>query len=138
MQDWANRLLEGTNKILRTPRSRRKEQCPHKRLTQTCLVQETPAEAWVGVVCSRVRGTECSSACMGHFEGGHHYPHYLHHSLASGQTTGREHSPENCIKDLLSMDPPIRTGPSFPPSISLSQQEASISLLSFSIRGQTE
>ena len=22
-----------------------------------------------------------------------HYPHYLHHSLASGQTTGREHSP---------------------------------------------
>ena len=56
-------------------------------------VQETPAEAWVGVVCSRVRGTECSSACMGHFEGGHYYPHYLHHSLASGQTTGREHSP---------------------------------------------
>ena len=78
-------------------------------------VQETPAEAWIGVVCSRVRGTECSSACMGHFEGGHHYPHYLHQSLASGQTTGREHSPENCIKDLLSMDPPIRTGPSFPP-----------------------
>ena len=27
------------------------------------------------------------------FEGGHHYFHYLHHSLVSGQTTGREHSP---------------------------------------------
>ena len=56
-------------------------------------VQETPAEAWVGVVCSRVRGTECSSACMGHFEGGCHYLHYLYYSLASGQITGREHSP---------------------------------------------
>ena len=37
--------------------------------------------------------TECSSACMGLFEGGHHYLHYLHHSLASGQVTGRKHSP---------------------------------------------
>ena len=27
------------------------------------------------------------------FEGGHHYLHYLHHSLASGQIIGREHSP---------------------------------------------
>ena len=26
-------------------------------------------------------------------EGGRHYLHHLHHSLASGQTTGREHSP---------------------------------------------
>ena len=34
------------------------------------------------------------------------------------------------------MAPPIRTRPSFP--LSLSQQEASISLLSFSIRGQKE
>ena len=49
-------------------------------------------EAWV---CSGLRtagGTECSSACMGPFEGGRHYLHYLHHSLTSGQTTGREHS----------------------------------------------
>ena len=48
-------------------------------------VQESPAEAWVS-----------SSAGMGPFEGGHHYLHYLHdlhHSLASGQITGREHSP---------------------------------------------
>ena len=46
-----------------------------------------------------------------------HYLHHLHHSLASGQTTGREHSPptENWIKDLLSMALPIRTRPSFPP-----------------------
>ena len=28
-----------------------------------------------------------------HFEGGSNFLHYLHHSLASGQATGREHSP---------------------------------------------
>ena len=45
-------------------------------------------------------------------------------------------STENWIKDLQSMAPPIWTRSSFP-SVSLSHQEASISLLSFSIRGQT-
>ena len=65
------------------------------RLTQTCL--------WVSrslwwrrgsvVAWCRVGGTECGSVCMGPFEGGRHYLHYLHHSLASGQTTLREHSP---------------------------------------------
>ena len=38
-------------------------------------------------------GTENSSECMGPFEGGCHYLHYLHHSLASGPTTGREQLP---------------------------------------------
>ena len=33
------------------------------------------------VACCSAGGTECSSAYMGHFEGGGHYPHYLHHSL---------------------------------------------------------
>jgi len=33
------------------------------------------------VACWRVRGTECSSTCMGSFQGGHYYLHYLHHSL---------------------------------------------------------
>ena len=37
-------------------------------------------------------GGEFSSACMGPFEGGLYYLHYLHHCLASGQT-GRKHSP---------------------------------------------
>ena len=49
---------------------------------------ESPAEA-----CCRVRATECSSAYTEPFEGGRLLLHYLHHSLASGQTTGREHSP---------------------------------------------
>ena len=30
---------------------------------------------------------------MGPFKGGHYYLHHLHHTLASSQTTGREHNP---------------------------------------------
>ena len=67
------------------------------------------------------------------------YLHYLHHSLASGQTTVRAHSPTHQkkigLKILLSLVPPIRARLSF---LNLSHQEASISLLSFSIRGQTD
>ena len=58
-------------------------------------VQPCPVEAWVGGGLLQAGGTECSSACMGPFEGGRHYLHYLHHSLASGQTTGREQSPNH-------------------------------------------
>ena len=42
------------------------------------------------MACCKVRGTECNSAGINPCEGGHHYPY---HSLASGQTMGREHSP---------------------------------------------
>ena len=56
-------------------------------------VQESLAEVWVSGGLLQGPGTECSSVCMGPFEGGRHYLHYLHHSLASGQTAGREHSP---------------------------------------------
>ena len=96
-------------------------------------VQESPT-----VACCRVWDTEYNSACTSTFEGGHHYLHYPYHSLASDQTTGRKQphpSAENWIKDLLNMALPIRTRPSFP--LSLSHQEASINLLSLSIRGQT-
>ena len=37
-------------------------------------IQESLTEVWV-------EGTECSRACMGPFEGGRHYLHYLHHRL---------------------------------------------------------
>ena len=82
-QDWGNRLLEGTNSTLCTPEPRRKEQWAQKRLTQTCLwVSRSLQESHGLVVAScRVGGTECSSMCMGSFEGGHIYLHYLHHSL---------------------------------------------------------
>ena len=100
-------------------------------------VQESPVEAWVSRGLLQGGGTECSSACMGPFEEGHPYLHYLHHSLASDQATGIcliLPSTENWIKGLLSMAPPIRTRPSFP--LSLSHQEASINLLSFSSEGR--
>ena len=77
-QDWGNRLLEGTNKTLCAPGPRRKEQCPHKRLSQTCL--------WVSrslwwrctytVACCGIRGTEYNSACISPFERGSYYHHY--------------------------------------------------------------
>ena len=53
-------------------------------------VQESLAEVWVDGGLLQGWGHR---VCMGPFEGGRHYLHYLHHSLASGQTTGREHSP---------------------------------------------
>ena len=69
------------------------------------------------------RGTERSSACVGRFEGGCHYLPYLHHSLASGQTTGREHSPTHQqkigSKICRAWHCSIRTRPSFPLSQSL-------------------
>ena len=89
-------------------------------------VQESLVKAWVmkHVAYGRVGGTECRSACMGPLEGGRHYLHYLHHSLASGQTTGREGDTvqrinRNWSKDLLSMAPPTRTRLSFRLSQSL-------------------
>ena len=51
---------------------RRKEQWPHKRLTQTCQWVSWSLRWRRGLVvtCCRVGGTECSSVCMGCFEGG--------------------------------------------------------------------
>ena len=56
-------------------------------------VQESLAEVWVSSSLLQGWGTECSSACMGAFEGGRHYLHYLHYSWVSDQTPGRKHSP---------------------------------------------
>ena len=73
------------------------------------------------VACCRVGGTECSSTCMGPSEGGHHYLHYLHHSLAqvnSREGTQLHPSRKNWITDLLSMAPPIRTKPFTSQSVS--------------------
>ena len=87
----------------------------------------------------RVQSTEGSSACMGPFEGGHHYLHYLHHSMTSGQATGREHSPTHQQKMGLKIYwtwPCPSEQDSGSPSVSLSHQEPSISLLSLSKRGQ--
>ena len=94
-QDWGNGLLEGTNKTLCTPTPRRKEQWPQKRLTQTCLwvSRGLQQRRRLAVTCCNVKGTECGRACRGSLERGFHYLHHLYHSLVSGQTVGREHSP---------------------------------------------
>ena len=77
----------------------------------------------------------------GTFWSSHHYLHYLHHSLASGQITGREHSPAHeqkmGLKIYWAWPHPSEQDP-VSPSVSLFHREASISLLSFSIRGQTD
>ena len=103
-----------------------------------------PYMAWLIVSLSYTRLWSMWSAslvfCIGPFEGGHCYLHYLHHSLASAQATGREHSLAYQQKIGLKIYWP-RPHPSeedpVSPSISLSHQEASISFLSLSITGPT-
>ena len=43
--------------------------------------------------CDKTKNRGTYTPVTGPFERGLHYIHCLHHSLASGQTTGREHSP---------------------------------------------
>ena len=74
-------------------------------------VQGSAAEAWVGGGLLQGWGTACSSECMGPLEGGRHYLHYLHHSLASIKQQGGNTphpSTETWIKDLLTMALPIK------------------------------
>ena len=95
------------------------------------IILPTLAEAWVSGSLLRVGGTECGSACTGPYEGDHHYLHYNREGAQPCPLT------ENWIKDSLSMALHIKARPSFP-SVSLSHQEVSISLLSLSIKGQTK
>ena len=45
-------------------------------------VQESWQRRGSAMAYFRFWGTECSSVCMGPFEGSRHYLQYLHHSLA--------------------------------------------------------
>ena len=88
-QDWGNRLLEDTNKSLCMHARTQEKGAVTPQETDPDLpvsVQESPVRRGSVVACCRAGGTECSSACMGPVEGGGHYPHYLHHSLAPGVT----------------------------------------------------
>ena len=104
-------------------------------------VQKSPVEAWVGGGLLQGGNTQGNSICVGSFEGSHHCFHYLHHRLTPGKQQGgntasltnrkldsrfTEHGPHPSEQDPVSS------------SVSLSHQEAAISLLSFSIRGQTD
>ena len=122
-QDCGNRLLEGTNRNLCAPGPRRKEQWPHKRLAQTWLGMSRSLWWRCGstMACFRVRGTECSSAWDLLKEVA---IIFITSTIGWPQVNNREGtqphpSIENWIKDLLSMDPPIRARPRFPHSQSL-------------------
>ena len=143
-QDWGRRLLEGRNKTLCSPGARRKEQRPHKRPCQTCL--------WVSRSLSQRHGSTVACCTVGALNTIVHAqillkevtiiyitPTRIWPQVKYREGTQLLNSPatENWIKDLLNMALSIRTRPSFP-SVSLSHQEASISLLSLSIRGQKE
>ena len=67
---WGQTMIE-VMKIMVTS-FKRMEQWPHKRLTQTCLWVSGILQQRHGsvVVCCRLGDTECSSTCMGCFEGG--------------------------------------------------------------------
>ena len=56
--------------------------------------RESQVEACVDRVLLWDQGTAYNSPGISPFEGGCHYYHYPYHSLASGKTTGREHSPQ--------------------------------------------
>ena len=105
LQDWGNRFLESTNKTLCAPGETRKEQWPHKKLSQTVLLVSTSLH-WrhqSTVAFHGDMGREYNSRSISPLEGGHHYPY---HNLATCQTTGREHSPTHQQKiglDLLIM-----------------------------------
>ena len=136
-----NKTFFSFKQNLCSPGPRRKEQWSNKRLTQTCLwVSKSPHQrCGLSVAWCRIEGTECSSVCMRPFEGGHHYLHYLHHNLVSGQSTGREHSPTHWQKIGLKISWAWPSPSELNPvslTVSLSHQEASISFLSLSIREQ--
>ena len=141
-QDWVNRLLEGTNKTLYTPGARRKEQCPYKRLSHRWL--SVSKSLWrrhmSTVACCRARGTEYNSVHK-FFWRRCHYLHYPYHRLALGQITEREHSPTNQQKIgwkiYKAWSRPSEQDP-VSPTVSRSHLDASISLLSLSIRRPTE
>ena len=135
------------SKTLCAPGHRRKKQWPHKRKSQTCLWMSRSLWRRHGLTWPAVGSGALNIAVLGAagcagkspFEGGHHYCHYPIpcHSMASGQTTGREHNPTHQQKIGLKIDwawpyPSEQYLDSH--TASPSHQEASISLLSLSIR----
>ena len=64
---------------------------PQGRLCRDPLGGSAPAEVWVRGGLLQGGGHLVQQCIMGPFEGACQYFHYLHHSLGSGQTTGREH-----------------------------------------------
>ena len=92
--------LGGHKQTFCTPGPWRKEQWPHKRLSQTCLwvsqgLLRRCGQWWPGAGLRHWLQQSWEPQCAGIscLEGGRHYHQYPYHSLTSNQTTGREHSP---------------------------------------------
>ena len=100
-------------------------------------VQESPGRCGLTVACCGIRSTEYKSF----WRSSRLLSSLALHSLASGQTTGREHSPTHqqkiALKVYWAWHPPLEQDP-VSPTVSLSHQEASISFLSSSVREETE
>ena len=85
------------------------------------------------VACCRTGDTACSSTCMGSFEGGHHYLHYLHHSFSSVQFSSVTQScptlcdPMDCsMLGLPVHQHPLLLLPSIFPSITVFSNESAL------------
>ena len=103
-------------------------------------VQESLVEAWVGSGLLQGRGSKGGSACMGLLK--EVTIIFITSTIIWLQVNNREGtqphpSIENWIKDLLRMAQPSEQDPASP-TVSHSHQEASISLLSLSLRRQTD
>ena len=140
---------------LRPSRDAWKAQTENLACTRIKGTEQWPKRDWARLACEcpgisgRGAGRQWPAKGQGHsqqsrepwcaglspFEGGHHYP-YLRPNYREG--TQPHPSAENWIKDLLRAWPcPPNQDPVLP-TASPSHQEASTSLLSFSIRGQRE
>ena len=86
-QDLGNRLLEGTNKSLYVPGPRRKEQWPHKILTQTCL--------WVSRSLWQRHGSVVACWGSGALSVAVHSQDLMKEVIIIFITTGREYSPDH-------------------------------------------
>ena len=121
------------------------QQDPGKRSSDTtrdwprlsCECPGVSREEWFSSGLLKDQGHWLQKWVLGIFERDRHYLHYLHHSLVSGQTTGREHSPAHQqkigLKIYWACPCPSEQEP-VSPTVSLFQQGVSISLLSLSIK----
>ena len=139
---WGNRLLQGANKTLVL-------QDPGERLSTpqetdpdlSVSVQESPAEAWVNSGLLQGQGywtQECVHKAFWRRSPSSSLP-LPNFGLRMNIREGTQPCPstENWIKDYWAWPCPSEQNP-VSLSVSLSHQEASISLLSLSLRGQTE
>ena len=117
----SKQILGGYRQNLVHTRTQEKGSVTPQRVTQTCpwVSRNLWQRRGSAVACCRVVGTKCSSICIGPFERGHHYLHYLHHSLVPSNTNRERTQPpasinRNWIKDLLCVASPIRARPSLP------------------------